>query len=267
VDQACRTATASQAQEPQPQAVRRMQRTIQRSPSGWHLPGRCRRFVQLHRQRREPRTQFRARRRNRRTQPRAVVYGTARRAAAGRTPHPPPVTSAITAPTVSATSSRQASTNAGNSAWLTRHARSAAAARRSSGSGPPPGHDASSPTTTPGPGARRARRTGELHLPPSRHVRIDRQRAGPYHGHGRHRLGSLPRPWPNEGEEGSLTFQRGHPRSWPAQAPARDGSRAGQVSLTVAQWPRRCASEASSRLVIYTVGRDAARDCKGISDI
>ena len=28
-----------------------------------------------------------------------------------------------TAPTVSATSSRQASTNAGNSAWLTRHAR------------------------------------------------------------------------------------------------------------------------------------------------
>jgi hypothetical protein len=63
-----------------------------------------------------------ARRRNRRTQPRAVVYGTARRAAAGRTPHPPPVTSAITAPTVSATSSRQASTNAGNSAWLTRHA-------------------------------------------------------------------------------------------------------------------------------------------------
>src|SRR5258708_12889845 len=27
-----------------------------------------------------------------------------------------------------------------------------------------------------------------------------------------------PRPWPNEGEEGSLTFQRGTPRSWPARA-------------------------------------------------
>src|SRR5262249_54998596 len=41
-------------------------------------------------------------------------------------------------------------------------------------------------------GARRARRTGELHLPSGCHVRIDRQRARPYHGHGRHRLGSLP---------------------------------------------------------------------------
>jgi hypothetical protein len=57
-----------------------------------------------------------ARARNRRTQPRAVVYGTPARAAAGRTPHPPPATCAITAPTVSATSSRQARTNAGSSA-------------------------------------------------------------------------------------------------------------------------------------------------------
>jgi len=62
-----------------------------------------------------------ARTRNRRTQPRAVVCGTPTRAAAGRTPHPPPATSAITAPTVSAVSSRQASTNAGNSTWLTPH--------------------------------------------------------------------------------------------------------------------------------------------------
>jgi hypothetical protein len=62
-----------------------------------------------------------ARARNRRTQPRAVVYGTPSRAAAGRTPHTPPVTCPITAPTVSATSSRQASVNAGSSAWLTRH--------------------------------------------------------------------------------------------------------------------------------------------------
>src|SRR6516164_11795529 len=54
-----------------------------------------------------------ARARNRRTQPRAVVYGTPARAAAGRTPHPP-ATCPITAPTVSATSSRQARTNAGS---------------------------------------------------------------------------------------------------------------------------------------------------------
>ncbi len=62
-----------------------------------------------------------ARARNRRTQPRAVVYGTPARSAAGRTPHTPPATSASTKPTVSATSSRQASVNAGSSAWLARH--------------------------------------------------------------------------------------------------------------------------------------------------
>ena len=35
------------------------------------------------------------------------------------------------------------------------------------------------------PGARRAVRPRDLHLPASRHVRIDRQRARPYDGHGR----------------------------------------------------------------------------------
>src|SRR6266581_8762958 len=58
---------------------------------------------------------------NRRTHPRAVVYGTPALAAAGRTPRAPPATSAMTMPTVSATSSRQASVNAGSGAWLTRH--------------------------------------------------------------------------------------------------------------------------------------------------
>jgi hypothetical protein len=62
-----------------------------------------------------------ARAANRRTQPRAVSYGTPAPAAAGRTPHAPPATRAITKPIVSAVSSRQASTNAGNSAWLTPH--------------------------------------------------------------------------------------------------------------------------------------------------
>jgi hypothetical protein len=60
-----------------------------------------------------------ARTANRRTQPRAVSYGTPARAAAGRTPHPPPHTPASTAPIVPAVSSRQASTNDGSSAWLT----------------------------------------------------------------------------------------------------------------------------------------------------
>ncbi len=63
----------------------------------------------------------RLRARNRRTQPRAVVCGTPARSAAGRTPHPPPATSASTEPIVSATSNRQASVNAGSSAWLTPH--------------------------------------------------------------------------------------------------------------------------------------------------
>lgn len=57
-----------------------------------------------------------ARAENRRTQPRAVVYGTPAAAAAGRTPHAPPATRPITAPADSAASSRQASANAGSSA-------------------------------------------------------------------------------------------------------------------------------------------------------
>ncbi|HUY49830.1 MAG TPA: hypothetical protein VMV92_29630 [Streptosporangiaceae bacterium] len=58
----------------------------------------------------------RARALNRRTHPRAVVYGTPARAAAGRTPLRPPATPATTLPTTSATSSRPASTNAGSRA-------------------------------------------------------------------------------------------------------------------------------------------------------
>ena len=57
-----------------------------------------------------------ARDRNRRSHPRAVVCGTPARSAAGRAPHEPPATCSITAPTVSAVSSRQASTNAGSRA-------------------------------------------------------------------------------------------------------------------------------------------------------
>jgi len=58
---------------------------------------------------------------NRRHQPRAVVWGTPSRAAGGRTPDRPAATSAITWPTVSATSRRPTSTNAGSSAWVFPH--------------------------------------------------------------------------------------------------------------------------------------------------
>ena len=61
----------------------------------------------------------RARTPNRRTHPRAVVYGTPARAAAGRTPPAPPTASATTSPITSAVSSRPASTNAGSRAWDT----------------------------------------------------------------------------------------------------------------------------------------------------
>lgn len=58
----------------------------------------------------------RARAPNRRTHPRAVVYGTPARSAASRTPHPPPATSPTTWPITSAVSRRFTSTNAGSRA-------------------------------------------------------------------------------------------------------------------------------------------------------
>jgi len=57
-----------------------------------------------------------ARAAKRRHHPRAVVCGTPRRPAGGRTPERPTPTSAITSPTDSTTSSRPTSTNAGNTA-------------------------------------------------------------------------------------------------------------------------------------------------------
>jgi len=75
---------------------------------------------------------------NRRNHPRAVVYGTSSPAAAGRTPPAPPATPASTIPIASAASRRQASTNAGSSARVTRQPRGAAAARRSAGTGRTP---------------------------------------------------------------------------------------------------------------------------------
>ena len=58
------------------------------------------------------------------------------------------------------------------------------------------------------PGARRTVQARELHSTAGRHVGIDRQRAGPYDGHGRQHPPWIPsRVRPKRGEKGSLTFQ------------------------------------------------------------
>lgn len=62
-----------------------------------------------------------ARAANRRTQPRAVVCATPAASAAGRTPHRPAATAASAPPITPAASSRRTRTNAGSSAWVTRH--------------------------------------------------------------------------------------------------------------------------------------------------
>jgi hypothetical protein len=69
-------------------------------------------------------------------------------------------------------------------------------------------------------------------------VSTDRHRTRRYHGHGRHRLGSLVVTWPNDGEKGSLTI---NPRSWPARAP--QGSKHHQTARPCTQ-PRRSNSQA-----------------------
>ena len=125
-----------------------------------------------------------ARAANRRTQPRAVVYGTLSAAAAGRTPHAPPATCPITAPAASATSSRHASVNA----WQQRMRHTAATAphpRREDLPAPPLPADMP-PVTRPehhGPQAPR-HSPRHLHRPSRRRVLIDRQRARPYDRHG-----------------------------------------------------------------------------------
>jgi hypothetical protein len=59
--------------------------------------------------------------RNRRTQSRAVVCGTSRRAATGRTPDTPAATASNASPITSTTSRRHINTNDGNNAWLVEH--------------------------------------------------------------------------------------------------------------------------------------------------
>jgi hypothetical protein len=59
--------------------------------------------------------------RNRRTQSRAVVCGTSRQAATGRTPDTPPVTASSTSPITVTASRRHINTNDGSSAWLVAH--------------------------------------------------------------------------------------------------------------------------------------------------
>jgi hypothetical protein len=58
---------------------------------------------------------------NRRTQSRAVVCGTPRRAATGRTPDIPPAATSNASPITVTTSRRHINTNDGNNAWLVAH--------------------------------------------------------------------------------------------------------------------------------------------------
>src|SRR5258707_3854223 len=83
------------------------------------------------------------------------------------------------------------------------------------------------------PRARRAVRTGELHVTAGRHIGVDRKRARPYDGHqATHRLGSLPAIGAKRGEEGSFTFQTGQQDPGP---PA--GSQAATSSKSTAGHP------------------------------
>ena len=123
---------------------------------------------------------------NRRTQPRAVVCGTPARAAAGRTPPAPPPTCSITAPTVS---DRVQPTGQHERRQQRMGHRAPAAADPGHEDLPAPAPaartDASTRTRTSSP----CRTTGNPVAAPRpaarRRIRIDRQRARPYDGHGR----------------------------------------------------------------------------------
>ena len=176
---------------------------------------RDRRTAQLHRQRRERHPELPA------AGPGTGGPGRGRshpaspaRSAAGRTPRAPPAASASTEPMVSATSSRQASVNAGSSAWLTPHgahrSRGAKIFRhRPAARTLPPVPD----QNTSGPAHDGQAGRGKPTAQAGRRVRIDRKRARPYDGHRRHRLGSLLAIGAKRGEEGSLTFNEDTTRS------------------------------------------------------
>ncbi len=122
---------------------------------------------------------------NRRTQPRAVVYGTPAAAAAGRTPHPP----ARDLPDHRAGRLGRVQPPGQHERRQQRMSHPAAAAPdpRDEDLPLPPLPADMPPVTRPEhhrPRARRALRPRHPHRPSHRRVRIDRQRARPYHGHG-----------------------------------------------------------------------------------
>ena len=103
------------------------------------------------------------------------------------------------------------------------------------------------------PGARRADRTGDLHLAASRHIRIDRQRARPYDGHGRLTASDpSPRSASNEARrDPSRSPKTG--KSWPAQRQPGGGivkehgqtrgRDAQEIRPSTARPDRRCGAE------------------------
>jgi len=163
----------------------------------------------------------------------------------GAPPHPPPATCPITAPTVSATSSRQASVKR-------RQQRMAHPghgppphpwARRSSGTGPPPGHDASNQNQKhQRPGARRADRPGDLHLPAGRH--------------NTHRPASGPRPY--DGPRADSPPPDPSPRSAQNEA-RRDPSRSLETGKS---WPATAANPGGN--IVKEHGQTRGRDAQEI---
>ncbi len=63
-----------------------------------------------------------------------------------------------------------------------------------------------------------------LHPAASRHIRIDRQRARPYDGHGRHRLGSLPATVAKRRRGGIPHVKNRTAKSWPASSGQAEAS-------------------------------------------
>ena len=198
----------------------------QREPA--RLRGRADRLpAQLHRQRRERHPELRRRGPGTAApSPRAVVYGTPARAAAGRTPHAPP-----------ATCRDHRADRLGHIQPPGQHERRQQrmahparraphpAARRSSGSGPPPGHDASTPTRTPA--ARRTTGSPGAGTPPRRPAATYAS-TGSGHGHtmatGDTASDPSPRSWPNEARR-DPSRSTGTAKSWPAQQAARQQHR------------------------------------------
>ena len=145
---------------------------------------------------------------------------------------------------------------------------------------PQPGHEdlpaaAPSPDIAPvarperhRPATRRAARARHLHPAAGCHVSIDRKRAWPYHGHGRHRLGSLPATVAKRKRGGIPHVQRGRQNPGPpavarqATSPKNTaGHPAGTIRKSSRQHPiPRGPDESAMRTPGFTLDRAPCAD-------